>query len=80
MARTRTRPPVVVTSRRNDVYVGMLGLTCLAMLVGVVLLALELNDYEWKTEATKGPSLTAPVDTPRKAADPAAAPAAEPKT
>lgn len=78
MARTRTRPPVVAAPRRNDVYVGMLGLTCLAMFVGVVLLALELNDYEWKTEATKGPVLTAPVDTPRKAADPAATPPAAP--
>ena len=72
MARTRTRPTVVAASRRNDVYTGMLGLTCLAMLLGIVLLALELGDYEWKTEAPKGASFAAPVDTPRRAADPAA--------
>lgn len=36
-------------------YVGMLGLTCFCMLVGIVAMALEANEYDWdpKPKATQ---------------------------
>lgn len=36
-------------------YVGMLGLTCLSMIIGIVAMALEANEYDWdpKPKATQ---------------------------
>jgi hypothetical protein len=56
MARQRT----VEAPPRNDVYVGMLGLTAFAMLVGIALLALDANEYDWQSEAKGGPTLSLP--------------------
>ena len=64
MARQRlvTAPP------RNDVYVGMLGLTCLAMLCGIVALLLEFGgDYDFEQQAKAGPSVSLPKDYSRPA-------------
>ena len=47
---------------RNDVYVGMLGLTALAMLAGVVVLLLEFSgDYDFE----QAPKPGAPVGVPK---------------
>ena len=52
--------------RRNSVYVGMLALSCLSMLIGVLLLAFELNSYyDFQTAAKGGPAISLPKDTPR---------------
>ena len=48
---------------RNDVYVGMLGLTALAMFAGVVVLLLEFGgDYDFEQEAKGGPPISLPKD------------------
>lgn len=47
---------------RNDVYVGMLGLTVLSMLLGCAVLALEATDYEWESEPKPRTKLTLPTD------------------
>ncbi|MGL6076602.1 MAG: hypothetical protein ACRC8S_20805 [Fimbriiglobus sp.] len=57
MARVR----FVDAPARNDVYVGMLAVTSLAILVSIVALALELNEYGFSAEA-KGPSISIPKD------------------
>jgi hypothetical protein len=56
MARQRT----VEAPKRNDVYVGMLGLAAFAMLVGIALLAFDASDYDWQSEAKAGPALNLP--------------------
>jgi hypothetical protein len=56
MARQRT----VEGPKRNDVYVGMLGLTAFAMLIGIALLALDANEYDWQSEAKAGPAISLP--------------------
>ena len=56
--------------RRNDIYVGILALSALATAVGCVLLALELNTYDWQT-SPGGQKLTVPT---LPAEEPAAAP------
>ena len=56
MARQRT----VEGPKRNDVYVGMLGLTAFAMLIGIALLALDAGDYDWQSDAKAGPALNLP--------------------
>jgi hypothetical protein len=38
----------------------MLGLTAFAMLVGIALLALDANEYDWQSEAKGGPTLSLP--------------------
>ena len=52
MARKRRGPDTAPA--RNDVYVGMLILTVLAMAAGTTLLALECNEYGWESEPTAG--------------------------
>ena len=48
---------------RNDVYAGMLGLTCLAMLAGIVVLLLEFGgDYDFEQQAKAGPAVSLPKD------------------
>ena len=59
MARQRlvTAPP------RNDVYVGMLGLSALAMLAGILVLVLEFSgDYDFASQAKAGPAISLPKD------------------
>ena len=68
---------------RNNVYVGMLGLTCVAMLTGIVVLLLEFSgDYDFEQQAKAGPAVSLPKDYARPApktdgttSPPAAAPA-----
>ena len=80
MARQRlvTAPP------RNDVYVGMLGLSALAMLLGIVVLVLELGgDYDFESQAKGGPAISLPKDFSRptpKSDGPAPTPAPGPTT
>ncbi len=48
---------------RNDVYVGMLGLTALAMLAGVVVLLLEFGgDYDFEQAPKPGAATSLPKD------------------
>lgn len=48
---------------RNDVYVGMLGLTALAMFAGVVVLLLEFGgDYDFEQAPKAGPPISLPKD------------------
>jgi hypothetical protein len=59
MARTR----LVDAPPKNDVYTGMLALTCFAMLIGIIALVLELSgDYGFEAEAKGGPSISLPKD------------------
>ena len=46
------RPGVFVQAPRSDVYVAMLAVSLGAMLLGCVLLALKLNEYEFELKAT----------------------------
>jgi hypothetical protein len=59
MARTRVRytegPP------KNDVYFGMLVVTVLMLAVGCVVLALELNEYEWVDTPPPSPAIALPT-------------------
>lgn len=59
MARRRDRGPVTAPPR-NDVYVGMLLLTVVALAVGTTVLALECNEYEWVSEPSAGPQIAIP--------------------
>lgn len=45
-------------------YVGMLGLTCVCMLVGIVAMALEANEYDWDPK----PKTTTPIALPKAVA------------
>ena len=69
---------------QNDVYVGMLGLTALAMFAGVVVMLLEFGgDYDFTQEAKGGPAVSLPKDYSRpspKSDGPAPTPAAAPLT
>ena len=69
---------------RNDVYAGMLGLTCLAMLAGIVVLLLEFGgDYDFEQQAKAGPAVSLPKDYSRPTPKPdgsAPAPAPAPLT
>ena len=56
MAKTR----VTDAPAKNDVYVGMLGLTTLAMVLGIALLALDADDYEWSSQPKSGPTISLP--------------------
>ncbi|MCZ2343571.1 MAG: hypothetical protein LC104_17520 [Bacteroidales bacterium] len=58
MARKRRGPETAPA--RNDVYVGMLALTFLAMTVGTALLAMECNEYGWESEPTAGSPVSIP--------------------
>lgn len=51
--------------RTSDVYVGMLALSALATALGIGLLVLELESYDWVT-APSGPKLTAPALPPEE--------------
>src|SRR6266536_1602772 len=71
MARTRVR--YVDAPPRNDVYVGMLALSAIAMLIGCLALAIESDEYGWSTEAKAAaapslPSPTVPAAPPRAGA------------
>ena len=53
---------------RNDVYVGMLGLSALAMLAGIAALLLEFaGDYGFESQAKGGPAVSLPKDFARPA-------------
>lgn len=58
MARKRRGPETAPA--RNDVYVGMLALTLLALVIGTTLLALECNEYAWEAEPTAGSPVSIP--------------------
>ncbi|MGL6095545.1 MAG: hypothetical protein ACRC7O_07090 [Fimbriiglobus sp.] len=45
---------------RNDVYVGMLVLTCVAMFLGIGVLVTEGEEYGWESKPKAGPSITLP--------------------
>src|SRR5437762_12788047 len=51
-----------LTTEPSKVYVGMLIATCVAMLVGIVTMALEAGEYDWvrKPQATAAPVLPPP--------------------
>jgi|YNPBryunderm2012_1023409.scaffolds.fasta_scaffold23017_3 hypothetical protein len=74
MARRRNRG-LMTAPPRNDVYIGMLLLTVIALAIGTTLLALECNEYDWIAEPSAGPQIAIPQVPigPR----PASAPAAE---
>ncbi|CAN5228854.1 hypothetical protein BH11PLA2_BH11PLA2_21440 [soil metagenome] len=57
-----------LTTAPSRVYVGMLILTCLAMLVGITTMALEAEEYGWEQKPQPAPK----VDLPK---EPAVAPA-----
>ena len=57
MARRRDR--YVDAPPRNDVYVGMLALTALCAVVGILLLYLERSDYS-VSEPAQSPTVTLP--------------------
>lgn len=57
MARRRDR--YVDAPPRNDVYVGMLGLTALCAVVGILLLYLETSDYT-TSEPAQSPAVSLP--------------------
>ena len=61
--------PTLTARPRTDVYVGMLGLALVATLIGCAVLALEMTEYDWATDAAKGPTFTAPVDAGPKKPD-----------
>lgn len=64
MARTRLDDEADgVTRPRSDVYVGMLALAAACMVVGIGLLAVEANDYDWESQpkAVQPAALPAPV-------------------
>ena len=42
------RPGVFIQKPRSDIYVALLSISLGAILVGCLLLALKLNEYEWK--------------------------------
>jgi len=54
MAKSRIR--YIDAPARNDVYVGMLGLAAFAGLIGVLVFCLELNEYDWASEAKATPA------------------------
>ena len=77
MARAPARRPTEAPAR-NDAYVGMLFLTCVSMAVGIAVLALEGQEYDWVSEPPKsGPAITLPSLAPKApdAAGTTAAPA-----
>jgi hypothetical protein len=52
----------VFAAPKNDVYTGMLAVTCFAILVGIITLAIEQSsDYDFEMEAKGGPSITLPT-------------------
>src|SRR4051812_33732737 len=65
MARTRVR--YVDAPPRNDVYVGMLALSVIAIAIGCGVLAIESGEYDWSTEAKAAatPALPSPSVTPK---------------
>ena len=54
---------VAVAKPKSDVYVALLAISLGALVLACVLLALELNRYQWKVTPKAGlePLLTAPV-------------------
>ena len=71
---------------RNDVYTGMLAVTCLAVLTGIVVLLLEFGgDYDFEQAPKPGASVSLPKDYSRPAPKsdgtaPATTPAPAPMT
>ena len=64
-------------------YVGMLGLTCACMLVGIVAMALEATEYDWEpkpkaTQAIALPKVVAAIEPEAPAAVAEAKPEAKP--
>lgn len=59
MAKARTAAPA------SKVYVGMLATTVFAMFVGILLLSLEANEYDWESQAKGSPVNIPKVDAPR---------------
>lgn len=53
-------PRAPLSTESSKVYVGMLIVTCVAMLVGVTALALEAGEYDWQQTPPKGPSVQLP--------------------
>ena len=64
--------PAVEPRPRSSAYVGMLALTAFAMFLGVAVLALECNEYDWASEATAGPTIAIPAVPSPEPATPAA--------
>ena len=60
MARSRPDDETGEPKTKSDVYVGMLAVTALCMAVGVVVLALESNAYDWESQ----PKAVAPAPLP----------------
>lgn len=72
MARSKVR--YVDAPAKNDVYTGMLALMCFGMVLGIAVLALELSDYGFATEAKGGPAINLPKDVGKPSPTSAAAP------
>ena len=61
-------------------YVGMLGLTCACMLVGIVAMALEATEYDWDPKPKATPTIALPkVVAALDAGEPSTALAAKPE-
>jgi hypothetical protein len=61
MAKNRVR--YVEAPARRDVYFGMLAMINLAMVMGVIVLALECNEYDWDSQPKGGPTISLPTVT-----------------
>ena len=60
-----------VTPQRSQGYGAILGLTVLAMLGGITLICLELNEYGWESEAkTASAQKVTPIPAPEVAPAP----------